>query len=119
MGQDKAILLFRDQLLWERQLDLLRKIGPQEIFVSARTDPSWRPADVRFVADDSPSRGPLSGIAAALSHIETDHLLALAIDMPFMTENFLRELCDERRRATAAVAEGAAQAGLIELPPRD
>ena len=67
----------------------------QEIFVSARIDPWWRPADVRFVADDLPSRGPLSGIAAALSHIETDHLLALAIDMPFMTENFLRELCEK------------------------
>ncbi|PYL47582.1 MAG: hypothetical protein DMF40_07865 [Verrucomicrobia bacterium] len=67
---------------------------PREIFLSARSDPVWRPADVHFVPDQTPSRGPLSGLAATLSRIRTDHLLALAIDMPLMTEDFLRSLCD-------------------------
>jgi molybdenum cofactor guanylyltransferase len=93
MGKDKATLLFRGKPLWEIQLELLRKLEPTEIFVSARTDPVWRPADVQFVADDSPSRGPLSGVAASLAQIRTTHLLALAIDMPFMTEKYLKFLC--------------------------
>ncbi len=94
MGQDKATLTFRGRALWEIQLDLLRKLRPREIFLSARSDPVWRPADVHFVPDQTPSRGPLSGLAATLPRIRTDHLLALAIDMPLMTENFLRSLCD-------------------------
>jgi molybdopterin-guanine dinucleotide biosynthesis protein A len=95
MGKDKTTLLFREKPLWQIQLDLLEKLEPAEIFVSARTDPAWRPRDVHFVADDSPSRGPLSGLAAALARMHTKHLLALAIDMPFMTEKYLRFLCGQ------------------------
>src|SRR6478736_448780 len=95
MGKDKATVLFRGKPLWEVQLGLLRKLNPSEILLSAKTDPSWRPGDVQFVADDLPSRGPLSGLAASLARIRTTHLLALAIDMPFMSENFLRYVCNQ------------------------
>jgi molybdenum cofactor guanylyltransferase len=93
MGQDKATLIFRGKPLWQIQLDLLCKLEPEEMFVSARTDPAWRPAGVQFVSDESPSRGPLSGLSATLPRIRTDHLLALAVDMPLMSENYLRLLC--------------------------
>jgi molybdopterin-guanine dinucleotide biosynthesis protein A len=93
MGKDKATVQFRGRPLWQIQFELLRKVQPSEIFISARTDPTWRPEDVRFVADIPPSRGPLSGLAASLAQMHTTHLLALAIDMPFMTEKFLRHLC--------------------------
>ncbi len=48
-----------------------------------------------FVRDDPPSRGPLSGLTAALALIQTAHLLALAIDMPFMSEDYLRAISNE------------------------
>src|SRR5438094_1033818 len=126
MGKDKATILVRGKPLWQIQLGLLRKLDPTEIFVSARTDPVWRPADVQFVADDPPSRGPLSGLAAVLARMHTKHLLALAIDMPFMTEKYLRFLCgqiepargvlpkfDNRREPLAAIypQEAAAEIG--------
>jgi molybdenum cofactor guanylyltransferase len=94
MGKDKATLQFRGTPLWQIQFELLRKLQLSEIFISTRTDPKWRPEDVRFVADIPPSRGPLSGLAASLAQMHTTHLLALAIDMPFMTEDFLLSLCD-------------------------
>jgi molybdopterin-guanine dinucleotide biosynthesis protein A len=93
MGKDKATLLFQGEQLWQIQLDLLRKLEPAEILVSARTDPAWRPADVEFVPDAFPSRGPLSGLVASLNRISTSHLLALAIDMPWMSEKYLKFLC--------------------------
>ena len=105
MGKDKATLLFRGKPLWQIQLDLLRKLATAQIFVSARTDPPWRPANVHFVADDSPSRGPLSGLAAALAQVRAKHLLALAIDMPFMTEKYLRFLCDQIEPGRGVVAK--------------
>jgi molybdenum cofactor guanylyltransferase len=93
MGNDKATVLFRGTPLWQIQLELLRQLTPQEIFVSARSDPEWRPADIQFVADDPPSRGPLSGLAASLDRMSTSHLLALAIDMPRMSNKYLEFLC--------------------------
>lgn len=95
MGKDKATALFQEKPLWQVQLNLLRELRPAEIFLSARSDPDWRPADVKFVADEPPSRGPLSGVAASLGRIRTKHLLTLAIDMPFMNEKYLRFLCDQ------------------------
>jgi molybdopterin-guanine dinucleotide biosynthesis protein A len=105
MGKDKATLRFRGKPLWQTQVELLRKLEPTEIFVSARTDPPWRPADVQFVADDPPSRGPLSGLAASLARIRTKHLLALAIDMPFMTEKYLRSLCKQTERSRGVIGK--------------
>src|SRR5213083_1788480 len=95
MGRDKATLLFRGKPLWQIQLELLRNLEPAEIFVSARADPAWRPADVQFVPDELPSRGPLSGLTATLARIRSSHLLVLAIDMPSIDEDHLRCLCDK------------------------
>jgi molybdopterin-guanine dinucleotide biosynthesis protein A len=105
MGRDKATVLVRAKPLWQIQLELLRKLEPTEIFVSARTDPVWRPADVQFVADDPPSRGPLSGVAASLKQMRAQHLLALAIDMPFMTEEFLTYLCNQIEPCQGVIAK--------------
>ena len=95
MGKDKATLLFRGKPLWQIQLDVLRKLEPAELFISARTDPVWRSPEVKFVQDDPPSRGALSGLAMALARMRTKHLLALAVDMPFVTDKYLRFLCDQ------------------------
>jgi molybdopterin-guanine dinucleotide biosynthesis protein A len=95
MRKDKATLLFQGQPFWQIQLNLLRRLDPQEIFLSAQADPAWRPFDVQFVPDDPPSRGPISGLSASLARIRGSHLIALAIDMPFMDQRFLRSLCDK------------------------
>ena len=93
MGTDKATFVFRGSALWQNQLELLRKLKPTEIFISAKTDPKWRPHDVTFVGDLPPSRGPLSGLAASVNRISTSHLMALAIDMPWMSGEYLEFLC--------------------------
>jgi molybdenum cofactor guanylyltransferase len=105
MGKDKATFLFRGKLLWQIQLELLRKLQPTEIFVSARVEPVWRPADVQFVADDPPSRGPMSGLVASLSKMRAKHLLVLAIDMPFMTEEYLMYLCSQIKPSRGVIAK--------------
>jgi molybdopterin-guanine dinucleotide biosynthesis protein A len=95
MGRDKASIIIRGKSLWEHQLEKLRTLQPEEIFISARIDPSWRPGDVHFIADIAPSRGPLSGLAATIERMTTSHLLALAIDMPWMSKTYLQFLCSQ------------------------
>jgi molybdenum cofactor guanylyltransferase len=92
MGADKATIVFQGRPLWERQLGILRELRPERIFVSARVDPSWRPPEIELLLDEPPSRGPLSGLTRALDRMETTHLIALAVDMPFMTSEQLGAL---------------------------
>ena len=92
MGRDKATIEFEGRPLWERQLEILRALRPETIFVSARQSPCWLPADTELILDDPPSRGPLSGLRKALAAMRTTHLVALAVDMPFMLNEQLRRL---------------------------
>ena len=94
MGRDKATIEVDALPLWRRQLQILRELNPEEIFVSARTAPSWLPPKVELLLDEPPSRGPLSGLAQALARMQTTHLIALAVDMPFMTSSELQYLCN-------------------------
>ena len=110
MGRDKATIEIDGQPLWKRQLEILRALEPERVFVSARTRPSWLPADVKLLLDDPPSRGPLSGLTKALATMRTTHLVALAVDMPFMTVEQIRELsshCREQRGAIPTIGDRA------------
>lgn len=107
MGADKATLRFAGEPLWARQLRLLREVKPDMLWISARERPRWCPDDVEVIVDKPPSRGPLSGLAAALGKIQTSHLLALAIDMPKMNAELLRQLWSQ------------AQFGCGVIPSRD
>ena len=93
MGRDKATLNWRGRPLWQWQLQKLRALKPEEIFVSLRGDVPWREVDVDLILDVPPSQGPLSGLAVAMASIETNHLVVLAVDMPFVTIGHLRYMC--------------------------
>lgn len=120
MGHDKATLLFRGQPLWKHQLEILQCLEPERVLLSTRTDPPWRPADVEFVADQQPSRGPLSGIAAALSWTTTDHVLVLAVDVPFVTVRYLKDLCAEIEIGCGVIPMiGTRAEPLVAIYPRE
>jgi molybdenum cofactor guanylyltransferase len=110
MGRDKATIELDGRQLWERQLELLRALRPDKIFVSARSTRKWLPDTVELLLDDDPSRGPLSGLTKGLIAMRTTHLLVLAVDMPFMTADELSSLCErvcERRGVVPAIANRA------------
>ena len=94
MGRDKATIVFRGQPLWQQQIEVLRSLQPEKIFVSAREEPTWMPPGVGLLLDEPPSRGPLSGLAKALERMRTTHLVALAVDMPFMTAEQMQRVLD-------------------------
>jgi molybdenum cofactor guanylyltransferase len=143
MGADKALLQApgghspsQESLLWQRQLQTLQALEPAEIFISGPRRPGF-PAAVRCVADRLPSRGPLGGLATCLDQVTTPWLLVLAIDLPFMEEEFLARLIDACKppgrgavprgpagyeplaavypRAAAQIANAALDAGQLRL----
>jgi molybdopterin-guanine dinucleotide biosynthesis protein A len=102
MGRDKATLEWSGVPLWECQLAKLR-VFTSDIFLSSRFAVPWRPEDVHLVVDQPPSRGPLSGLVASLAIMQTDCLLVLAVDMPFITPSQLKKLCDQAQPGIGAV----------------
>ena len=92
MGVDKALLQLNGEALWARQLKMLSELKPAALWVSARTRPAWCPAEIEAVLDKPPSRGPLSGLCAAMEKLRTTHLLALAVDLPRMEAAHLKNL---------------------------
>jgi molybdopterin-guanine dinucleotide biosynthesis protein A len=92
MGADKATLLVAGKPLWQQQLQVLSGMRPVALWVSARRVLPWCPPGIEVVVDKTPSRGPLSGVAAALGRLLTSHLLVLAVDLPQMTTEHLLKL---------------------------
>lgn len=103
MGRDKALLPLGDgRLLWQRQLDVLRELGPAELFVSGPRRDGF-PGELICLEDEWPARGPLGGIAAALWAMSAGRLVVLAVDLPRMEAGFLRGLLARAERGRGVV----------------
>jgi molybdopterin-guanine dinucleotide biosynthesis protein A len=93
MGRDKALMPVPGSglLLWQRQLRTLEELRPEEIFWSGPAR-SNLPGHVRVIPDEVENAGPLAGISACLNLLQSELLLALAIDLPRMNVAFLKSL---------------------------
>ena len=107
-GTDKALLPWAGRRLLDRQLDLLRGLGPAELLVSGRPDVDYAVPGARVVLDPEPDLGPLGGLAAVLGAISAPHVVVLAVDLPAMTPEFLRHLLAQRAAGTGVVPRTAA-----------
>jgi len=91
MGSDKALLRAGGVELWRRQRDLLRWVCGGNVWVSARVRPDWLPEGGLWIADACDA-GPMGGVVTALGEVEEEYALALALDLPFVSEAFLEEI---------------------------
>jgi len=103
MGFDKATLTIAGEPLWQRQLRVLHELSPAVLSISARARPLWCPPEIEVVPDESPVHAPLSGLAAGLRCLQTSHLLVLAIDLPRISAEHLRTLCDLARPGSGVI----------------
>jgi molybdopterin-guanine dinucleotide biosynthesis protein A len=106
MGCDKAFLVHRDQPLLARQLKLVRAVGAAEIFISGRPRVDYTAFSYPVLEDRYTGCGPLAGVERALAAANHPLVLVLAVDLPWMSIEFLHRLggrCSEARGAVAAV----------------
>lgn len=96
MGRDKALIEMEGTSLIERQLRLLASLRPAELWLSGRYLLSGMPAGIRTVPDRVAGQGPLGGLDAVLSSMGAAQVLVIAVDMPCLSEPFLRALLDAR-----------------------
>jgi len=111
MGRDKAWIEVDGQLLLARQVKLLRDLGAGEVFISGRAGVDYAAFGGRVLMDRHPGAGPLAGIEAALEVSVLPQLLVLAVDMPHMSADVLRQLVGQCTETTGVIPRVA---GAIE-----
>ncbi len=79
MGADKALLDWHGRTFLARMLELVSSVTPTPRVIGRQDLP-----------DSVPESGPLGGIATALEVSETDANLIVAVDLPCLTEDFLK-----------------------------
>lgn len=90
MGRDKAFIDWQGRRLWRVQLEKLQQLGPEQLLISCREEQNIV-SDAEMVFDPIDANdGPLGAITRCLELVQTP-LLVLAVDMPWMTVEFLRE----------------------------
>jgi len=100
MGTDKAFVEFQGRTLLERALSLVTAVTRTVYILGSR--PSLG-AFGDVVEDEFPDHGPLGGIHAALRASSNDRNLILAVDMPFVTDVFLRYVVSEAEQSGTVV----------------
>ena len=95
MGMNKALLDYEGTPLWRFQMEKLIQLRPDQLFLSVQAGMAFPSGAWTFVHDRSPDVGPLGGLEAALRVTREDFLVALAVDMPAMTVEFLSFLLEK------------------------
>ena len=78
-------------------------LEPTELFVSGRADGPYVRQGVEVVADLHSGCGPLGGLEAACWRMQTPLLCVLAIDLPWMTSQYLSRLVAEAQQTGCGV----------------
>jgi molybdopterin-guanine dinucleotide biosynthesis protein A len=90
-GADKALVRLSGRTFLERAIDAARPVA-SEIVLAVGEEPRYVEAGFPLVIDEAPSRGPLSGIVAGLEALSIPRFLIVAVDLPLVTPEALREL---------------------------
>jgi len=109
MGRDKAMLKTGDQTWLDHQVQVLREAGCRRVRVATRQGVAPAMPGYDLLYDRSPDQGPLEPIAHGLCTLRESHLVVLAVDLPMMIPDFIRELmgrCDFVRGCVPKTAKG-------------
>ncbi len=102
MGSNKALLDFEGRPLVARAAAVVAATG---IAVTVVGRPElYAPLGLQAVPDEEPGLGPLGGIATALAHSHRPWNLIVAVDLPFLTPEWLAALVDRAIASKSARA---------------
>jgi molybdenum cofactor guanylyltransferase len=114
MGQDKGLLHYYGQTQRLHAYRLLQKVCSR-VFLSLRPgQESALEANIEFLLDNQPFRGPINGILSALQQHPNTAFLVMACDLPLVIESTVLKLVRERDTSYLATAYAAECSSLPE-----
>lgn len=103
-GEDKGLLELNGKPLVQH---VIERIEPQvdTILISAnRNQAEYERFGCPVISDEKQGfLGPLAGIASALQHCTTDHLLVVPCDMPFLPDNLASAMLQQLQNKNAEI----------------
>jgi molybdenum cofactor guanylyltransferase len=102
MGRNKAYLKLGDRSFIQIISDNLRHRF-RRIYVSAGTADAYRALGIPVIVDIYKGCGPIGGIHAALTCVETDWVFIIPCDIPLFSHTIVSELTEECRHIQAVV----------------
>lgn len=101
MGTDKASLRLGGETLLARTIHVVSQVSG-DVLVIGRAQGNDT-SSARYIADDIPDSGPLSGILTGLRQAKYPYAAVVACDMPFLNANVLRLLTEAAEGYDVAV----------------
>ena len=92
MGRDKPALTWSGQSLLAHQGQTLRATGADQFMLSRQVAQPWALDGFLVITDSDLNGGPAAALADAWRMAHADVLLALAVDLPKMPPDYLREM---------------------------
>ena len=102
MGSDKALLTIEGIPLLQRVINAAHTLADARIIIS-NNPTTHSPFLWSLFPDRFPDAGPLGGLATALHHATTSHLLLLACDMPNLTPPLLQYVVSQPRASHGVI----------------
>jgi molybdopterin-guanine dinucleotide biosynthesis protein A len=119
MGRDKAFLTLDGVPLITRQVALLRSLGIDDLLISGRSGVDYTVPSARVVIDQVADAGPLGGLSALLAAARHPWVLVIAVDLPYLTADYLQSLLAAGNGHTGIVPHGPrGYEPLVALYPR-
>jgi len=107
MGQDKAVLPWRDTDLLGHAIARLRAVTP-DVAILCGPEPRYADRGLPALTDRTDDDGAIAGLLAGLVHAGGRPVLLLAVDLPLVPVALLQSLAEE-------LADGD---GIVPLSPR-
>ena len=120
MGRDKGSIVLDGRPMLSIAIDLVASVA-DEVIVSCRSDVNIEPLPhvprpVRLVHDGR-AGGPLAGLEASLAAARYELAVVVPVDMPWLEQAALEELCaTARARPGASAVVFASESGPVPLP---
>ena len=90
MGEDKSVMLFREQQLIKFSLSALEPYC-KDLFISSSKS-IHQDFNYRIFADEHKNIGPIAGIHSSLKNTSTDYIIILPCDSPMIKKKFIEFL---------------------------
>lgn len=102
MGTNKALVDFGGAPLIARSINLLKQTTLKQAIITSEPE-LYAGLGLKCLPDYRPGLGPLSGICSALIHSNTDLVVVVACDMPFLRPALIEYLLEHADAADVVV----------------